>query len=124
MYDPEHCYEEDWGYTGDSLNDGSAEPQADWKNCKSFCSSSYPTSEYFTHKSSDNTCWCKMSRDGEARRPNGRHKSVGTVSGELSEACKGSVITGLDSHFVHIMKELILKDLSLVIPATSNTNTM
>ena len=88
-YDPEHCYEENWGYTGDSLNDASADTQVDWKSCKNFCSTSYNESDYFTHQSSDNKCWCRMARGPLVRRPNGRHQSVGTISGELSDKCKG-----------------------------------
>ena len=88
-YDPEHCYEENWGYTGDSLNDASADTQVDWKSCKNFCSTSYNESDYFTHQSSDNKCWCRMARGPLVRRPNGRHESVGTISGELSDKCIG-----------------------------------
>ena len=79
--------EQDIGYKIGE-NDVQASTEADWQRCKSHCSENYPTFEYFMHNAEDMSCWCMMSREGEARRPHGRKRDVGTVSGWLSEECE------------------------------------
>ena len=72
--------ERDIDYTGNDVNDGSANMQADAESCRSSCRSM--DADYFTFHEVNNGCWCKSSNAV-------RMQVVGSVSGETS--CPGEM---------------------------------
>ena len=88
--------EEDTGYDGGDLSDGTTNPrQNDVESCRSFCKSDYPSATHFTWIGPNaawtpghNTCWCKTSNF--VRKPGRRW---GETSGEVSCGDQGDETT-------------------------------